>query len=87
MHEEERDLEAELKEEKDRFEQQKQEAYDEVTKGNEELRKRQEAAYEKIYKEYPRWKNQAIEEDCPKITKQLAEQVIELAESENINEW
>tara|TARA_B100000242_G_C43030860_1_gene480227 strand:- start:41 stop:1756 length:1716 start_codon:yes stop_codon:yes gene_type:complete len=47
MNEEERDLEAELKEEKDRFEQQNQEAYDEVTKGNEELRRRQEAAYEK----------------------------------------
>ena len=47
MNEEERDLEAELKEEKDRFERQNQEAYDEVTKGNEELRRRQEAAYEK----------------------------------------
>ena len=44
MNEEERDLEAELKEEKDRFERQNQEAYDEVTKGNEELRRR---AYEK----------------------------------------
>ena len=39
---EERDLEKELKEEKDRYEQQNQEAYDEVTKGNEELRRRQE---------------------------------------------
>ena len=46
MNEEERDLEAELKEEKDRFERQNQEAYDEVTKGNEELRRRQEAEYE-----------------------------------------
>ena len=39
---EERDLEKELKEEKDRFERQNQEAYDEVTKGNEELRRKQE---------------------------------------------
>ena len=39
---EERDLEKELKEEKDRYERQNQEAYDEVTKGNEELRRRQE---------------------------------------------
>jgi len=39
---EERDLEKELKEEKDRYEQQNQEAYDEVTKGNEELKRRQE---------------------------------------------
>ena len=39
---EERDLEKELKEEKDRYERQNQEAYDEVTKGNEELRKKQE---------------------------------------------
>ena len=39
---EERDLEKELKEEKDRYEQQNQEAYDEVTKGNEELRRKQE---------------------------------------------
>ena len=39
---EERDLEQELKEEKDRYEQQNQEAYDEVTKGNEELRRRQQ---------------------------------------------
>ena len=38
---EERDLEKELKEEKDRYERQNQEAYDEVTKGNEELRKKQ----------------------------------------------
>ena len=40
--EEKRDLEEELKEEKDRYERQNQEAYDEVTKGNEELRRRQE---------------------------------------------
>ena len=39
---EERDLEKELKEEKDRYEQQNQEAYDEQTKGNEELRRIQE---------------------------------------------
>ena len=51
-----------------------------------DMGKRYEAAYEKIYKEYQLWKKQAIEEDCPKIKKQLAEQVIELAESENINE-
>jgi len=44
---EERDLEQELKEEKDRYEQQNQEAYDEVTKGNEELRRRQEEAEKK----------------------------------------
>ena len=42
MNEEERDLETELKEEKDRYERQNQEIYDEVTKGNEELRKKQE---------------------------------------------
>ena len=42
MNEEERDLEAELKEEKDRYERQNQEGYDEVTKGNEELRRKQE---------------------------------------------
>ena len=39
---EERDLEQELKEEKDRYEQQNQEAYDEQTKANEELRRIQE---------------------------------------------
>ena len=39
---EERDLEKELKEEKDRYEQQNQEAYDEATKANEELRRIQE---------------------------------------------
>ena len=39
---EERDLEKELKEEKDRYEQQNQEIYDEVTKANEELRRKQE---------------------------------------------
>jgi len=39
---EERDLEKELKEEKDRYEQQNQEAYDEQTKANEELRRIQE---------------------------------------------
>ena len=39
---EERDLEQELKEEKDRYEQQNQEIYDEVTKGNEEFRRKQE---------------------------------------------
>jgi len=42
MNEEERDLEEELKEEKERYERQNQEAYDEVTKGNEELRRKQE---------------------------------------------
>ena len=49
--------------------------------------KRYEAAYEKVYKEYPLWKKQAIEEDCPRMTKQLAQEVIQLAESENENEW
>ena len=44
---EERDLEQELKEEKDRYEQQNQEAYDEETKGNEELRRRAEEAEKK----------------------------------------
>ncbi len=39
---EERDLEKELKEEKDRYERQNQEIYDEVTKANEELRRKQE---------------------------------------------
>ena len=52
-----------------------------------DMGRRYEAAYEKIYKEYPLWKKQAIEEDCPKITKQLAQEVIELAESEGTNEW
>lgn len=47
MNEEERDLESELKEEKDRYERQNQEAYDEVTKGNEELRRRQQEEKDK----------------------------------------
>ena len=46
---EERDLEKELKEEKDRYERQNQEAYDEVTKGNEELRRRQEEKDKKTF--------------------------------------
>ena len=45
---EERDLEKELKEEKDRYERQNQEAYDEVTKGNEELRRRAEEEQKRI---------------------------------------
>ena len=52
-----------------------------------DMGRRYEAAYEKIYKEYPLWKNQAIEEDCPRMTKRLAQEVIELAESEDMNEW
>ena len=42
--------EEKLKEEKDRYERQNQEAYDEVTKGNEELKRRQEE--EKKRKDY-----------------------------------
>ena len=38
--EEKKDPEEELKEELERYERQNQEAYDEVTKGNEELRRR-----------------------------------------------
>ena len=63
MNEEERDLEAELKEEKDRFEQQNQEAYDEVTKGNEELRKRQEAAYEKNRRKLKESREESLDPD------------------------
>ena len=43
MNEEERDLEAELKEEKDRFEAQNQEAYDKEVSGENEIK----ATYEK----------------------------------------
>ena len=39
---EERDLEKELKEARDQYEAENQEIYDEVTKGNEELRRKQE---------------------------------------------
>ena len=63
MNEEERDLEAELKEEKDRFEQQNQEAYDEVTKGNEELRRRQEAAYEKNRRKLKESREESLDPD------------------------
>jgi len=63
MNEEERDLEAELKEEKDRYERQNQEAYDEVTKGNEELRRRQEAAYEKNRKKLKKTREESADPD------------------------
>ena len=63
MNEEERDLEAELKEEKDRFERQNQEAYDEVTKGNEELRRRQEAAYEKNRRKLKESREESLDPD------------------------
>ena len=63
MNEEERDLEAELKEEKDRFERQNQEAYDEVTKGNEELRRRQEAAYEKNRRKLKKTREESADPD------------------------
>ena len=63
MNEEERDLEAELKEEKDRFERQNQEAYDEVTKGNEELRRRQEAEYEKNRRKLRESREESLDPD------------------------
>ena len=63
MNEEERDLEAELKEEKDRFERQNQEAYDEVTKGNEELRRRQEAEYEKNRRKLRESREESLDSD------------------------
>jgi len=63
MNEEERDLEAELKEEKDRYERQNQEAYDEVTKGNEELRRRQEAAYEKNRQKLKKTREESADPD------------------------
>tara|TARA_B100000519_G_scaffold28100_1_gene19784 strand:- start:42 stop:1772 length:1731 start_codon:yes stop_codon:yes gene_type:complete len=63
MNEEERDLEAELKEEKDRFERQNQEAYDEVTKGNEELRRRQEAEYEKNRRKLKKSREESLDPD------------------------
>ena len=44
---EERDLEKELKEARDQYEAENQEIYDEVTKGNEELRRKQEKETEK----------------------------------------
>ena len=46
--EEKKDPEEELKEEKERYERQNQEAYDEVTKGNEELRRRAEEEQKRI---------------------------------------
>ena len=46
--EEKKDPEEELKEEKERYEQQNQEAYDEVTKGNEELRRWAEEEQKRI---------------------------------------
>jgi len=51
-----------------------------------DMGRRYEAAYEKIYKEYPLWKKQAIEEDCPRMTKRLAKEVVELAELEDVKE-
>ena len=50
MNEEERDLEAELKEEKDRFEAQNQEAYDKEVSGENEIKR----AYEKNRKRLKR---------------------------------
>jgi len=47
---EKKDPEEELKEEKKRYEQQNQEAYDEVTKGNEEIRKRREGEGTRDYR-------------------------------------
>ena len=41
--------EEELKEELERYERQNQEAYDEITKGNEELRRKQEEEKKKDY--------------------------------------
>jgi len=45
-----------------------------------------QAAYDKVYKEYPLWKKQAIEEDCPRMKSQFAEEVIHIAELEEIKE-
>ena len=48
--------EEELKEEKERYERQNQEAYDEVTKGNEELKRRQEGSLDRRKRIYPDYK-------------------------------
>ena len=48
MNEEERDLEAELKEEKDRFEAQNQEAYDKEVSGENEIKRAYERNREKL---------------------------------------
>jgi len=48
-----------------------------------EMAKRYQAAYDKVYKEFPIWKKQAIEEDCPKITDELAKEVTRVAELED----
>ena len=61
--EEKRDLEEELKEEKDRYERQNQEIYDEVTKGNEELRRRQEADYEKNRRKLKKNRDESLDPD------------------------
>ena len=47
-----------------------------------DMGKRYEAAYEKIYKEYPLWKKQAIEEDHERISSELAKEVARRVESE-----
>ena len=48
--------EEELRKEKERYERQNQEAYDEVTKGNEELKRRQEGSLDRRKRIYPDYK-------------------------------
>ena len=48
--------EEELRKELERYERQNQEAYDEVTKGNEELRRRQEGSLDRRKRIYPDYK-------------------------------
>ena len=55
-------------------------------KANSEMAKRYQAAYDKVYKEYPLWKKQAIEEDCPRMKSRLAEEVVHIAELEETKE-
>lgn len=59
MNEEERDLEAELKEEKDRFEAQNQEAYDKEVSGENEIK----AAYEKNRKRLKKTREESADPD------------------------
>ena len=59
MNEEERDLEAELKEEKDRFEAQNQEAYDKEVSGENEIKR----AYEKNRKRLKKTREESADPD------------------------
>jgi len=51
-----------------------------------EMARRYQAAYDKVYEEYPSWKKQAIEEDCPRMKSRFAEEVIHIAELGEIKE-